>query len=309
MQYLYLAISLASALCAPVRSSYAQSADATLNEFNKMIATLRTEQASNQRMLQMLRDGTMIMAPIALETREGKMITLHDFLDGPNVAEQVMNEDPQGKHPTWIKSLRDRQYIPISKDQFTHYITMMVIKRHLEVDGKDTRFNPRTFVANIRQDVANAVEQTEKHRAFAITVYEKHQAGVNASLLDLLKRRDALQEAIRNGTYKETEPEVAGAASWARTWNTGWGDVVLQVSGNSVTGTFTHKDGKLEGQLSADGRKLTGRWTQAPTRKAPNDAGAFEFTLGEDGKRFTGRWWYGFDTSKAADGSWSGTAK
>src|SRR5262249_43970643 len=44
----------------------------------------------------------------------------------------------------------------------------------------------------------------------------------------------------------------------------------------------------------------------APTRKGPNDAGAVEFTLSADGKKLTGRWNYdGSPTSWSTD--WNGT--
>ncbi len=101
-------------------------------------------------------------------------------------------------------------------------------------------------------------------------------------------------------------PPVQTHAGWEGNWNSEWGTVSFQVRGRSVTGTFAHKNGRLAGTLSPDGRTVSGRWGQSPSYKPPNDAGVFVFQLSADGRSFTGKWWYGFNTNKAADGVWSG---
>lgn len=102
-------------------------------------------------------------------------------------------------------------------------------------------------------------------------------------------------------------PPVRTGAGWNGDWNSEWGTVSFQVTGRSVTGTFAHKNGRLTGSLSPNGRTLSGRWGQSPSYKPPNDAGVFVFQLSADGRSFTGKWWYGFNTNKAADGVWSGS--
>jgi|GEM_PF-5417967 len=98
---------------------------------------------------------------------------------------------------------------------------------------------------------------------------------------------------------------TAGGA-WEGTWNSAWGAMSFQVQGNRVTGTYAHKQGQLDGELSADGLRLKGRWQQEPSRQPPKDAGIFEFTLAPDGKTFSGHWWYGLDATAAASGKWNG---
>ena len=93
------------------------------------------------------------------------------------------------------------------------------------------------------------------------------------------------------------------AETWAGTWATQWGPMELTQTGSKVAGTYTHDSGHITG--TASGTKFKGRWTELPTRKGPNDAGAVEFTMGNDGKSITGRWTYdGSPTSWNTD--WSG---
>ena len=71
-----------------------------------------------------------------------------------------------------------------------------------------------------------------------------------------------------------------------------------------MTGTYPHDTGRISGTVS--GAKFKGRWNEAPTRKGPGDAGAVEFTMSADGKKLTGRWTYdGSPTSWHTD--WTGT--
>ncbi len=104
---------------------------------------------------------------------------------------------------------------------------------------------------------------------------------------------------------KPQEQESAKpAADFGGAWNSAWGRIVLQFVGRKATGTFAHKNGTLEGELSVDGKTLTGWWTQAPSRQPPNAAGAFSFRLAPDGRSFSGEWKYGRDGS---GGAWNGT--
>jgi hypothetical protein len=97
--------------------------------------------------------------------------------------------------------------------------------------------------------------------------------------------------------------EVGSACSWNGTWNTSWGEMVLQESGDTVTGSYPHDQGQIQAR-SFSGR-LVGTWSEAPTRKAPDDAGEFEFTMAENCSSFIGYWRYG-ETGDWS-GSWTGT--
>lgn len=103
-----------------------------------------------------------------------------------------------------------------------------------------------------------------------------------------------------------SDSPVSTNAGWDGNWSSKWGMMNFQVKGRTVSGTFAHKNGSFSGTLSADGRTITGRWGQAPTYKPTRDAGAFIFRLSADGRSFSGDWWYGFNTKRAADGTWTG---
>jgi len=102
----------------------------------------------------------------------------------------------------------------------------------------------------------------------------------------------------------ECEPAAPSGAAvqWANKWDTTYGEMELQFSGDLVTGEYESDDGRIEGTVS--GLLITGIWSEEPSYAPPNDAGQFEFTLDEDGRSFTGRWRYG---SEGTWRSWSGT--
>jgi hypothetical protein len=92
--------------------------------------------------------------------------------------------------------------------------------------------------------------------------------------------------------------------TWAGTWETEWGTMKLTQTAAQVAGTYSHDAGRISGTVSGD--KLIGRWTEAPTRRGPSDAGAVELTMAKNGTSLTGRWTY--DGSPAAwHPNWSGT--
>ncbi len=92
-----------------------------------------------------------------------------------------------------------------------------------------------------------------------------------------------------------------GKYSWTGEWDTNWGKMVLTQSGNRVTGTYTHDQGRIEGTIH--GNTLTGTWSESPAYAPPNDAGDIEFTMSDDGKSFSGKWRYG---SEGNWGTWEG---
>ena len=88
-----------------------------------------------------------------------------------------------------------------------------------------------------------------------------------------------------------------GTYSWAGEWDSNWGKMLITQNGASVTGTYTHDSGKINGTIS--GNVFTGTWSESPSYSPPSDAGDMELTMSADGKSFTGRWRYG------SEGSWS----
>ena len=99
-------------------------------------------------------------------------------------------------------------------------------------------------------------------------------------------------------------PPPAGGGTFAGQWDTSFGALTLTLAGNRATGTYVSEDGKIRGTVSADGKTLTGSWSEAPSYQPPQDAGRFIFKLSADGNSFTGTWGYG----DGGQGSgWSGT--
>ncbi|NPV61780.1 MAG: hypothetical protein HPY61_03975 [Methanotrichaceae archaeon] len=100
------------------------------------------------------------------------------------------------------------------------------------------------------------------------------------------------------GIPSQSAVGTAGSSDWSGTWNTDWGPMQLQQSGNRVNGTYTHDQGRIDG--TAYGNRLVGTWSEAPSYSPPGDAGDMEFMMSEDGQSFSGSWRYG------SDGGWSG---
>jgi hypothetical protein len=70
-------------------------------------------------------------------------------------------------------------------------------------------------------------------------------------------------------------------------YSTDFSTMTLSQSGRTVTGTYEHLDGRIEGVL--DGTVLTGRWYQN------NGEGTLRFVFSSDFGSFTGVWNYGTD--------------
>lgn len=90
-------------------------------------------------------------------------------------------------------------------------------------------------------------------------------------------------------------------------YETDWGTLVLTQDANTVTGNYTHDDGKIEGVLK--GLTLTGKWSESPSYQPSDDAGLFEFIFTSDLKSFTGSWKYGLDEGPLTSGVWNGQKK
>jgi len=80
--------------------------------------------------------------------------------------------------------------------------------------------------------------------------------------------------------------------------------VILQQSGNRVTGTYSWGMGDITG--TASGNTLTGTWSEYPSYSPPEDAGDFVFTMAGDCMSYTGRWRLD-STGDWLYGGWDGT--
>jgi hypothetical protein len=118
--------------------------------------------------------------------------------------------------------------------------------------------------------------------------------------------RFALSSKAKPGKEKpRTEKPGSGQVlSIAGIWDTTFGQMIITQSGNKITGTYTHDNGKIEGTLN--GNVLIGKWSETPSYNPPNDAGEIKFIFSKDFKSFTGYWKYGFG-GKDWSGEWYGS--
>ncbi|MBK7071775.1 MAG: serine/threonine protein kinase [Myxococcales bacterium] len=82
-------------------------------------------------------------------------------------------------------------------------------------------------------------------------------------------------------------------------WRGDFGGLVMRRIGDELWGVYGHDDGTVRGRVIGD--RFVGWWCEAPSRRAPGDAGDVEMQVivDRDGVRaIAGRWRYG------ADGDW-----
>ncbi len=85
--------------------------------------------------------------------------------------------------------------------------------------------------------------------------------------------------------------------SWEGSWNTTFKKLVLKQSGNRVSGTYGHDNGRIVGIVS--GSVLQGTWYEAG-----NQTGKLRFVMSLDGKSFSGKWG---NNSNVPGSTWNGT--
>jgi hypothetical protein len=95
---------------------------------------------------------------------------------------------------------------------------------------------------------------------------------------------------------------------WTGDYDTNWGRMHLDQSGNSVVGTYSHDLGRIEATVSPDSQYvITGRWLEYPSYAEPDDAGDVYMSMTRDRSSFTGKWRYGFTGDYSITGGWDGT--
>ncbi|MBI5484353.1 MAG: hypothetical protein HY888_07825 [Deltaproteobacteria bacterium] len=102
-----------------------------------------------------------------------------------------------------------------------------------------------------------------------------------------------------NGSHKDGGGPAITPANFIRSYGTDYGDMTLNFNGDTVTGNYTHQNGKVAGRLS--GNILSGTWTQN------NGSGSFVFTFGQGYNSFEGKWNYKGESSMR--GGWNGKPK
>ena len=94
------------------------------------------------------------------------------------------------------------------------------------------------------------------------------------------------------------------SSAFQGTWKTNWGEMEINVYGTTVTGSYPHDNGRINGTLFNNGQNIEGSWSEAPNYAPPDDGGRLVLELSKDGNSFSGKWYYGKD---AAGGNWTGT--
>jgi hypothetical protein len=124
-----------------------------------------------------------------------------------------------------------------------------------------------------------------------------------------------LQAANANGMVDESftvtvdndSPDFL-ALNWTGDYNTNWGTMHLEQTGNTVTGTYAYQEGRIEGTLSPDSQYvLLGRWMETPSFAPPSDAGDIYFAMDRHHSSFTGYWRYGYTGDYNITGDWDGS--
>jgi hypothetical protein len=110
---------------------------------------------------------------------------------------------------------------------------------------------------------------------------------------------DAAPGSIWNGTRTSVqEPILSDVGKTNGVFDTDFNELTIVQSGNKVSGTYKHQNGRIEGTLN--GRTLTGWWYQ------DNGKGKFVFEFNSDFSGFTGKWGYN-DASPTS--KWDGKRK
>ena len=89
---------------------------------------------------------------------------------------------------------------------------------------------------------------------------------------------------------------------WTGTWDTSYGQMVLQQSGHKVVGGYSYDEGRIQGTTNRG--RLVGVWSEAPSYKPPDGAGDVVLNMSKDGRTFAGKWRYG---TSGGWSSWTGT--
>jgi hypothetical protein len=124
-----------------------------------------------------------------------------------------------------------------------------------------------------------------------------------------------LQAANANGMVDESITVTVDndfqdmlALNWTGDYDTNWGTMHLEQSGNTVTGTYAYQEGRIEGTLSPDSQYvLLGRWMETPSFAPPSDAGDIYFSMDRHHTSFTGYWRYGYTGDYSITGDWDGS--
>lgn len=109
---------------------------------------------------------------------------------------------------------------------------------------------------------------------------------------------DGYDRFVTSGTITVRSADItAYNTDWSGTWRTNYNNLTLNISGNTVWGTYGDNDGKVEGIVN--GNIITGWW-----KRSNGGSGRFEFRMSADGNSYTGKWGA---NEEIPDKDWNGT--
>lgn len=177
--------------------------------------------------------------------------------------------------------------------------------------GKAAEKRAEDFAAKeVLAIISEKLEKLERASRSAVLAIANDYKTLLGEIETAINVENKRREAILAGRGSDSVPAASGRTcdpdDWDGTWKSNWNLMALASSGNFVGGTYDYKKGQINGQLSDNGCRVSGTWTQEPTYDYPRDKGAFEFFLSANGSTFAGKWGYGSD-GNLNGGNWAGT--
>lgn len=147
-------------------------------------------------------------------------------------------------------------------------------------------------------DRARALRALETMAAYA----NRQMQSLKPAIRDAQASRALLNQCRQQfdaGVVEATGGASSGAATaaWTGSWQSDFGTLSLQQSGNRVTGSYPHHSGRIE--ATASGNSLSGRWIEY------DNEGTFSFSMSADGRSFSGSW-KEVRPNPSGGGAWNG---
>lgn len=133
-------------------------------------------------------------------------------------------------------------------------------------------------------------------QAQTVNIHKKDGSVIKIALKDfdyINISGDNAQTVSKPSNQTQTASPVKNATG---IYETGFNEMTLTQTGNKVTGTYKHRDGRVEGTLN--GRTLTGWWYQS------NGKGRLVFEFNADFSGFSGKWG---SNDTVPSSQWNGT--
>jgi hypothetical protein len=133
------------------------------------------------------------------------------------------------------------------------------------------------------------------------TAGAKGTAMLNRARMNQQAAMTTLSEARAKLNQCKSVTTKGGCNGFAGTWKSSFGTMTITLSAdNRVEASYDFDGGSINGNVSADGKVLTGTYSENKAK------GIFRFTLAPDGRSFTGNWNRTSGTREPPSGTWGG---